>query len=130
MGAKETKEKAEWREKMENMLNHSLDQYDKLLVYMAGGGLVFSVGFVKDVVRITDDTNTVLLKVSWALLALSLILVLLSYRTAYLSSYKELEEDNDKSDSWDEATKTLNIWSLVLLIAGIVSFIVFVIVNV
>lgn len=46
---------------LENRKSSELE-YDKLIVYLAGGGLVFTIGFVKDLMQLTKSSH-----LSWLL---------------------------------------------------------------
>lgn len=136
-----------WVQDRKKCLQYSIEQFDKLIIALSSGSLALSIGFVKDIVQITNETNTSLLKASWYAFALSLISVLLSQITSYKSNQLEIEISEDeiiqyktvyeydkskgKIKKWLEEfynflTITFNVISFVVLITGIILFIIFV----
>lgn len=138
-----------WIEERKKTLDYSLEQFDKLIITLSSGSLIFSVGFVKDIVKITEDTETQCLKVSWCLFALSLISVLISQITSYFTNnleirlsideIKQIEKDKNYDDSkfclrkkrflikfYNFSTILFNIISFLSLLLGIVIFIIFI----
>ncbi len=103
------------------------EQYDRLIVYLASGALVLTVGFIEDIVDIDKINNFFPLYLSWSCFVASLLIILISHRTCIFAMDSELNGETSKSDCWDLITKFLNWTSLLALIFGIVSFIAFVI---
>ena len=138
-----------WLSERKKDLDYSLEQFDKLIILISSGGLVLTIGFVRDIVTITESSNTFLLKACWYLLALALILNLLAQISSFLANkieinitQKELNELKDKGE-FDENSKSikskrllfnisnssvkiLNIISFVSMVIGISIFVVFV----
>jgi UDP-N-acetylmuramyl pentapeptide phosphotransferase/UDP-N-acetylglucosamine-1-phosphate transferase len=114
----------------DDILNYSQQQFDKLIVYLSSGALILTIGFVKDIVKITPQTDTRTLIWSWVLLAASLITNLFSHRTSYYSIYFDLKKKNKVSNFNDIVTEILNWLSFISLIAVIVVFIFFIINNI
>ena len=115
-----------WDQTIRKIRDYSEEQYDKLIVSLNSGALVLTVGFVKDIVKITASTNTTLLKISWVGFTLSLLVILISHRTSIISMNYELKEKENISDRWDLITIILNWTSLIFLISGLASFLIFV----
>lgn len=105
-------------------------QFDKQIVYLSGGGLVFSIGFVKDIIGL-DKTpiSKELLFATWICFAISLIVNLFSYITARKTIDKEIIGDDCKSEIYDFITRFLNISSIITLLIGIVLLIWFSMLN-
>lgn len=116
----------EYFRKIEDIVKYSEEQYDKLIVTLNSGALVLTVGFVSDIVKITESINTILLKLSWISFSLSLLLILISHLTSKSSMLHELSEKTGKSDKMNRATNRLNYGSLFALLSGIILFITFV----
>lgn len=142
-------ELTDWIEERKKSLDYSLEQFDKLIITLSSGSLIFSVGFVKDIVKITEHTETQCLKVSWCLFALSLISILISQITSYFTNnleiclsideIKQIEKDKNYDDSkfyvkkkrffikfYNFLTILFNTISFLSLLLGIVIFIVFI----
>ena len=123
-------EEEKYKEGVRRDRDYSSDQFDKQLIYLSAGGLVLTVGFVKDMVDITNETNTTLLIISWSCFALSLIAMLLSHRTSVYTMDYELDNEQKKSDNWDSITKFFNFVSALSLIMGVILFIIFISKNI
>jgi len=112
-----------------NMRNYAEEQFDKLIVYFNSGALVLTIGFVKDIIVMNEDTNKTLLILSWSAFALSLFLILLSHKTALFSADNETIGEKTRSDLWDNSTKCLNWISFILFFTGVALFIIFITKN-
>lgn len=119
-----------WETTIREIRDYAQEQYDKLIVYLSSGGLVLSVGFVKDIVDLDTAEHKWLLITSWGGFILSLILILLSHKSAIKAMTLELDEKPNESDRQDKITNKLNWGSFVFLIFAIVIFISFIITNI
>lgn len=129
-------------------IKYSLDRFDVLIITLSSGGIVFSLGFLKDIVSSANVTNFVLLKIAWMFFGSAIISNLFSQVTAYFASKSEIKcskniirikrgkepkgdqakyEHNQKMAN--TATMALNGTSLILLIAAIVLLIIFMNIN-
>jgi len=136
-----------WVKEREKDLRYSIQQFDKLITVLSSGSLLLSIGFVRDIVKITSQTNTCLLKASWYLFTTSLIIILLSQISTYKANRIEINISNDEiyqyrkhgkyNDSFNKKNKRkvliyntltiiFNITALLSLIVGILLFVVFV----
>lgn len=138
-----------WIEERKKDWDYSLEQFDKLIITLSSGGLILTIGFVRDIVKITEETDTTLLKGCWYLLTIALVLNLLSQVTSFFSnrleirytlreikSLKEQGAFNDKCfknrftkimrDISNHCTIWCNILSFVVLIIGFWLFVVFI----
>ena len=86
------------------MRDYAQEEFDKLIVYLNSGALILTIGFVKDITKITEETDTTLLIWSWSSFVCSLLLILLSHKTAILSTDFELKDKETISDRFDTAT--------------------------
>jgi len=156
MAKKLTKEDIEYIDKLEKWIktrkkdnDYALEQFDKLVVYLSSGGLVLTTGFVTSIITITDQTNTLTLKLSWIGFTISLIFILLSQITSYNANQAEIKRTRQDIDSlkndavhkrrkllifklqvFNTLTKALNNLSLLCLLSGIVLFVLFMIKNI
>ncbi len=129
----------------------SSQEFDKQVVYIAGGGLALTLTFAKDIASVTSSLFIPLLLITWLLFAGALLINLFSYRKAAQSydastslhrHYRErhvacISIDQPKCDAWkmamvdgDAAVHRLNAWSFGAVAAGIATFILFVLLNV
>lgn len=126
-GKKKTdKELENWTKTISNIRDYSEKQFDKLIVYINSGALLLTVGFVKDIVTITDETDTSLLKISWIFFTASLLIILVSHKTAIVSMNYELNDLEKTSNRWNLITRILNWCSFAALFGGIINFLLFV----
>jgi hypothetical protein len=112
------------------MRDYAQEEFDKLIVYLNSGALILTIGFVKDITKITEETDTTLLIWSWSSFVCSLLLILLSHKTAILSTDFELKDKETISDRFDTATSLLNWISFIILMIGIILFITFITKNI
>jgi len=81
-----TKAKIEALKKDED---YAVEKFDTLIVSLSSGGLVFSVGFIKDVIKDFHKTDLFWLKICWMCFAIALIGSLISQVTGYYSNRYE-----------------------------------------
>jgi len=129
-------------------LKYSLDRFDILIISLSSGGLIFSMGFVKDILSSDTEINYILLKISWILFGGSIISNLLSQVTGYFANSLEIKiskniirQERGKSFKGDQnkfeknhrrynsLTKYLNGSSLTFLIGAVILLIIFVSIN-
>jgi len=108
------------------MRDYAEEQFDKLIVYLNSGALVLTIAFVKDITKITKETDTTLLILSWSSFVVSLLLILLSHKSALASTNYEIKEKERTSDCFDIITTILNWLSFLILITGLILFIIFI----
>lgn len=129
----------------------SAQEFDKQIVYIAGGGLALTLTFAKDIASITNSHFLLILFATWIAFAVALLLNLLSHRksaqafddlsVAYSysrESYiaKKHSDENHINDLFSKAENksknvdTLNNISFYATIVGIAGFILFVFLNV
>jgi hypothetical protein len=104
-------------------------EYDKLVIYLAGGGLVLTIGFVKDILKITEATNIVLLLVCWICFAACLLANLLSHSLSVSTADSFLAGSAD----WQKKDRRV-VWAnracFWLVFLGIATFIGFILQNI
>jgi hypothetical protein len=111
---------------IQEIRDYSEQQFDKLIVYLNSGALVLTIGFVKDIVKITEETDTKLLVYAWSSFVVSLVLILLSHRSSIISMNFEIKKKEKTSDGFDVVTYILNWASFIVFILGISLFITFI----
>lgn len=123
------KEGSEWQTTIRETRDYAQEGYDKLIVYLSSGGLILTVGFVKELVDLTTAQYKWSLIASWVGFIISLILILLSHQSAIHAMSLELDKKPDKSDEQDKTTNKLNWGAFGFLVLAIVIFISFIITN-
>lgn len=139
----------EWLSERNKDKHYSLEQFDKLIIALSSGGLVLTIGFVKDIVKITPETDTFLLKFCWFSLTAALIFILMSQISCFWANNIEIDITNQEIREIEEVGEfndkarrikikrfffkisnalisILNVSSFLVLILGIILFIVFV----
>lgn len=111
------------------MRDYAQEQFDKLIVYLSSGGLILTLGFVKDLVDLAEAIWKILMIASWAGFVISLLLILLSHKSAIKAGTLELSGKQIESDEQDETTNRLNNWSFGFLIVAITVFVIFFTIN-
>ena len=132
------------KEKTTANLKYSIDRFDILIISISSGGLVFSMGFIKDIIQRTQPIDFLLLKISWILFGFAIVLNLFSQVTGYYANNfefkitKNLIRQERKKDMMGNQTsfeckqKIMNFFtilfnglSLFLLITGMACFVIF-----
>jgi len=123
---------------------YSSDRFDILIISLATSLLILSIGFVKDVIPNFSNINTVILKISWLLFLIALVSNLISQVTGYYANKYDIKvttnlirEERGKLMKGDQkilesacsclnrTTLILNGLSLLCLISGIVTLVIF-----
>lgn len=134
-----------YAETTKKSIDYSLERFDILIITLSSSGLLLSIGFVKDIIKDFSKVNPILLKTTWLLFALALITNLVSQVTGYYANKIDLKITEDiictekGKDSkikmkqmelmqsiFDSCTMILNGGSLISLISGIVTLILFI----
>lgn len=118
----------ESRKLAEEHRKYSEQEYDKLIIYLAGGGLVLTIGFVKDIINMTAAVNTTLLLLCWVSFILCLLTNLISHRLAVAARDAFLSD----KPTWrrkDRYTRWANQLCLALIVLGVIFFVAFVVQN-
>lgn len=132
-------------EKTQKAVDYSIEKFDILIISLSTSGLVLSIGFVKDIINDFSKVNPILLKLTWLLFACSLIMNLLSQVTGYFANKLDVKITKDiiRTEKGKESkinverkecrkkiintcTSFLNWGSLLCLITGIITLIIFI----
>jgi len=122
---KEVKECRYPEELLQKQRDYGQEQFDKLIVYLSGGAIALSVGFVKDLVGEASPSETYFLKLAWGAFASALCLNLLSHKTSVIDVDSELKGKNALSSFWGMTTEIFNWLSFIAFIGGVVCFVAF-----
>ncbi len=112
-----------------DLRNQSSREFDKLIVYLAAGGLTLTVAFTNNLVDLSTAQNKWLLLVGWIAFIITLVLILISQRTSTKSMDLEMEGKEDDSNRYNCITDLLNVLSTISLILGIICFLIFISIN-
>lgn len=129
--------------------NYAIEKFDTLIISLSSGGLVFSVGFIKDVIKNFHQVDLLWLKICWIGFGLSLILNLLSHVTSFYSNrfekkalknaikkkqnkpIKQEPKRSEKiSDIFNSGTTVLNGLSLLSFLTAVTTLVYFIYSNV
>jgi hypothetical protein len=135
----------------QDMYKSATDEFDKQVVYLSGGGLALTIGFVKDIVKLSATAFLPFLLLSWLLFAATLLLNLWSHKASsastdlFLSQVSYLKERhlNNLAPEPKRLAKLekaaiakralvvkLNNWCIWCSVAGVLSFIFFTAINI
>jgi uncharacterized membrane protein YbhN (UPF0104 family) len=120
----------DWKNRIHEYRKEAASQFNKQLVFLSSGGLILSVGFVKDIVDIKSASSIWLLALAWILFVISLLSNLFSYQSTMKAMDLELDDKCDESDEQDKTTKIIDYISIYSLIIAISVFILFVAINI
>lgn len=104
--------------------------FDNLLVYLASGGLVLSIGFIQGIVDLKEANHAWAIKLTWIAFAIALLFTLISHKSSSYSMYYELKGRGKLSDTLDWFTDCLGWISFGVFIAGLGLFIFFIFTNI
>ncbi len=120
----------QYKSELLEIRKYSGQSFDKQLVYISGGGLILTIGFVKEIIDLSSSSCNFLLFTSWICFTLALTFNLVSHRTAINAVDYFFEENEKKSSSYDTYTDRSNRLSIFFLFTGITTFILFVVKNI
>lgn len=132
-------------ETTQKAIDYSIERFDILIISLSTSGLILSIGFVKDIILDFSKVNPILLKITWLLFAAALIMNLVSQVTGYYANKFDLKVTKDliRTEKGKESkinvtqaecfhkvlnssTMLLNAGSLIGLITGIITLIIFI----
>src|SRR5260221_14682741 len=70
--------------------NYSIKRFDILIITLSSGALLFSAGFIKDIIEASNKRNFLLIKIAWALFGSAIIFNLWSQITSYYANKLEI----------------------------------------
>lgn len=123
---------------LQNAITISEAEFEKKLTYISSGSLILSLTFIEKIINIEKSIGVWLLISGWGLLCLTLIVNLFSHlvakkhiRSAQKDIYNELEfkEKVKKIEKNNNKIEALNVSTLIFLVLGILSIIIFVSIN-
>lgn len=125
-----------YKKELLNLLEKSSDNFEKQLNYISAGAIGITMIIVdKVIIDLANSNCKVTLILSWVLLTMTLISNLVSHIYTFSVHSKTLEEIDLEEYNYDQAKKrndkikNWNLVSAVLLVLGIISFIIYVSLN-
>jgi len=109
-------------------------QFDKQILFISSGALGLSFTFIKDIVELETAICKGLLLVSWILFSIVILMSLFSHYTSKQAINTQIEniedEKNNKANFLNSITKLLNISMIISIVLGLISLILFIIINI
>jgi len=137
MKQKRSEALVKYRDELAGLVTRSNEIFEKQLSYISAGAIAVSMAFVKDV---TGDLYTAqhkyLLVAGWLLLVVTLLINLLSHIWTKNKHNKTIKEIDVNHYSQQKALRRLkqidrlNLFTIITLIMGIVSMLVFMVLNI
>jgi hypothetical protein len=118
----------ETRQRVLEQRKSAEEEYDKLIVYLAAGGLVLTVGFVKDLTKAAETHQVGWLLGCWITFAAALIVNLASHALSRMAADAFLINQSNWS-RLDRLVMWANWVALILVGLGVVAFLIFVFQN-
>jgi len=134
-------ELVKWKEERERDRDYSARQYDQLIVYLSGGGLVITTGFATNLLDLQSGQGQTMMILSWVFFTSALVSNLISQVTARKAleheiniTTKELKSlrkgntfipkkaTNCLKNFYNWTTRALNFFSLIFLLTGIILY--------
>ncbi len=123
-------EEKEWENRIHEYRKDAVSQFNKQLIYLSSGGLILTIGFIKDIVSLSTSKYNFFLVLTWLFFTLSLLLNLISYKSTMKSMDLELDGKGDESNKQDLITNRLDNGSLYSLISAVLIFVIFLSINI
>jgi C4-dicarboxylate transporter len=109
-------------------------QFDKNTLYISSGALGLSISFISDIVKLTDASYKWILGTSWTVLTIVILFSLMSHYFSMKAINSKMEnlhkEKDEKSEKLNKYVRLLNLLMLIGLPIGIISLVVFIILNI
>ena len=99
-------------------------------IYISSGGLVLTIGFIKDIVDINTASDKYLLLTSWICFSLAIVSSLTSHLFAVITSNYALKQKSKTSRRFNYLVYATNYGSWISLILAIIMFVIFVYNNI
>lgn len=118
-------------------MRESSRTFDKAILTLASGSFGFTIAFLKDIVPTPFENTKWLIHFSWGLIALSILLILISFLTSQKACLKQIEntfeiiinKKKDMQNTWGNVTTILNYASIIVLITAYFIWGLFVFLN-
>lgn len=137
METKISKELLDYQLHLKELVTKSQESFEKQLSYISAGSLSVSMAFIKNVVGELSKTKAEAFLIGgWSLMGLTLLINLLSHVIASNCHNKTIGEINDGQYKYEVALcrlnniKKLNYASIVTIITGIASILIFISLNI
>lgn len=138
---KSEKEKEEWKEYRLSVLEEkrkSDDDFEKYITFIASGALGLTITFIDKISPLKESIVVWVIALGWVLLAFTLFINLLSHFLSSKYNEQTIQDIDDETeydvlinriDSRNKTISCLNLSSIILLGLGIISILIYTIVN-
>lgn len=135
-----------WKEEMKKDRSYAIRQYDKLIVYLSGGGLAITTGITANLINLEKVSTNSVMVLSWILFTVALISNLVSQLTSLKAldleisrtskEIRNLRKKNEiesldrlirKMTAFNFLTKLFHYLSLISLLAALVLYTIFIV---
>lgn len=135
-----------WKEEIKKDRSYAIRQYDKLIVYLSGGGLAITTGITANLINLEKVSTNSVMVLSWILFTVALISNLVSQLTSLKAldleisrtskEIRNLRKKNEiesldrlirKMTAFNFLTKLFNYLSLISLLAALVLYTIFIV---
>jgi hypothetical protein len=126
------------RDKIEDSISESQNDFEKNLVYLSAGALALSMGFIEKIVSFDKADDKWILVVSWGFLASTLLLNLASHLISAGNSTKARQEMDSGMDvnqliehisNRNKIMRVINWISYIMFVIGVASAVIFCSIN-
>ncbi len=135
-----------WKEEIKKDRSYAIRQYDKLIVYLSGGGLAITTGITANLINLEKVSTNSVMVLSWILFTVALISNLVSQLTSLKAldleisrtskEIRNLRKKNEiesldrlirKMTAFNFLTKLFHYLSLISLLAALVLYTIFIV---
>lgn len=126
------------RDKIEDAINVSQNDFEKNIVYLSAGALALSIGFIEKIVSFEKASNKWIVILSWVFLACTLLLNLASHLISVRNSTKSREEMDsgmeynkliERISCRNKSMRTINWITYIVFCIGVSSAVIFCSIN-
>jgi hypothetical protein len=112
--------------------NYSSEQFDKAILFVSSGSLVLSTTFIEKIVPLNTSICKEWLLFSWILEAITIILFTVNHYISMIAFNKSIKNVNESTviNLHAKAVTKINITSIVTLLGGLISLIIFIYINI
>jgi hypothetical protein len=129
----EDEETEKYKEILYKGFAYSSEQFDKAMLYVSAGALGVSITFIEKIVPLDKAHNKWLLLLSWILEVVTILLFTLNHYLSFKAFNNEIVQlyvEKKKQKTNDRLVKWLNLAMIVSLPLGLISFIIFIFINI
>ena len=115
------------------MFQYSSEQFDKMILFIASGGLGISVTFIDKIICLKCASYKWLLYTSWSVFSITILIFLLAQYLSIKAARKAIldfyDDEKNKTNIANTLVKSFNIIMMVLVAIALACFFIFIIIN-